>query len=260
MKISSISSANVVNFQQARNIKRPTFKNATDVIEISRNRIGVERQGKNLHVSFTGNFKNPVDAGIQFKISGVTRHQKGMAGAHAAASDDNLVKLAKSNWKDGQNLDYSYDENTKVITLKDSQFGEIDTVPTPVTEKFMEIINSDKENYKFELSGITGGVTTDFPIIAAKASLKYTGDDDKKREEARVKFNTILDSNDSKVSSSVTPYQINLSPKQVLETLFDVEGKRNGLGEVRKIKDAVDTIVKELNNPENKNILVLGHC
>ena len=260
VNISSITSANVVNFQQARNIKRPTFKNATDVIEISKNRIGIERQGKNLHVSFTGNFKNPVDAGIQFKIAGVTRHQKGMAGAHAAASDDNLVKLAKSNWKDGQQLDYSYDEYNKVLTLKDSQFGEIGTVPAPVTEKFMEIINSDKENYKFELSGITGGVTSDFPIIAAKASLKYTGDDDKKREEARVKFNEILDSNDSKVSSSVTPYQINLSPKQVLETIFDVEGKRNGLGEVRKIKDAVDTIVKELNNPENKNILVLGHC
>lgn len=260
MKINPITT-NVVNFQQAKEVKRnPNLKYASDVVSISKNTIGVERKGKNLHVSFTGNFQNPVETGIQFKVAGVTRHQKGMGGAHAAATDDNLVKLAKSDWKDGQKLDYAYDEVTKNITLKDPKYGEIGTVPAPVAEGFMNVINTDKDNFQFELTNVTGGVTEDFPIIAAKANLKYTGKDEKVRENAQNAFNAMIDSKDAKVSSSVSAYQPEFSPKQVLEKIFDVEGKRNGLGEVRKIKDAVDTIVKEIQDPKNKNILVLGHC
>lgn len=260
MRINPIST-NVVNFQSAKNVKQlPNLKYSSDVVSINKNTIGVERQGKNLHVSFTGNFANPVDAGVQFKIAGVTRHQKGMGGAHAMATDDNLVKLAKSDWKDGQKLDYSYDEETKVLTLKDPKFGEIGTVPTPVTEDFMKIINTDKDNFQFELTNVTGGVTSDFPIIAAKANLKYVGKDEKVKANAQTAFNSLIDSKDAKVSSSVSAYQPKFSPKQVLEKIFAVEGKRNGLGEVRKIKDAVDTIVKEIKDPKNKNILVLGHC
>ena len=260
MKINPITTGGVVNFQQAKNVKaKQNLNYASDVVNITKNTIGVERQGKNLHVSFTGNFANPVDAGIQFKIAGVTRHQKGMAGAHAAATDDNLVKLAKSDWKDGQKLDYSYDETTKALALKDPKFGEIGTVPVSVAESFMNVINLDKDNFQFELTNVTGGVTSDFPIIAAKANLKYTGKDEKVKASAQTAFNSLIDSKDAKVSSSVSSYQPNFTPKQVLEKIFDVEGKRNGLGEVRKIKDAVDTIVKEIQNPKNKNILVVGH-
>ena len=94
MRINPISNK-VVAFQPAKQVsKNPNLKYASDVVSINKNTIGVERQGKNLHVSFTGNFQNPVETGIQFKIAGVTRHQKGMAGAHAMATDDNLVKLA----------------------------------------------------------------------------------------------------------------------------------------------------------------------
>lgn len=260
MRINPITS-NVVNFQQAKNVKaNPNLKYASDVVSINRNTIGIECQGKNLHVSFTGKFANPVDAGIQFKIAGVTRHQKGMGGAHAMATDDNLVRLAKSDWKDGQKLDYSYDETTRAITLKDPKFGEIGTVPTPVAEAFMNVINTDKDNFQFELTNVTGGVTSDFPIIAAKANLKYVGKDEKIKENALNSFNSLIDSKDAKVSSSVSIFQPKVSPKQVLERIFDIEGKRNGLGEVRQIKDAIDTIVKEIKDPKNKNILVLGHC
>ena len=260
MRINPITSK-VVSLQPVKDLKNTTkLQYASDVVNISKNTIGVERKGKNLHVSFTGNFKNPVDAGVQFKIAGVTRHQKGMAGAHAEATDDNLVKLAKSNWKDGQALDYSYDEVTKALTLKDPKFGEIGSVPAPVAESFMNVINTDKDNFKFELTNVTGGVTSDFPIIAAKANLKYVGNDETIKANAQKSFNALIDSKDAKVSSSVSAFQPKFSPKQVLEKIFDVEGKRNGLGEVRKIKDAVDTIVKEIQDPKNKNILVLGHC
>ena len=260
MRINPISSK-VVAFQPTKQVsKNPNLKYASDVVSINKNTIGVERQGKNLHVSFTGNFQNPVEAGVQFKVAGVTRHQKGMAGAHAMATDDNLVKLAKSDWRDGQKLDYTYDETTKNITLTDPKFGEIGTVPAPVAESFMNVINTDKDNFQFELTNVTGGVTSDFPIIAAKANLKYVGSDAKIRENAQNTFNSLIDSKDAKVSSSVSAYQPDFSPKQVLERIFDIEGKRNGLGEVRKIKDAVDTIVKEIQDPKNKNILVLGHC
>lgn len=261
MKINSIINNNIVNLQQVKNAnQRVKLGNTSDVVSISKNTIGIERKGKNLHVSFTGKFNNPVETGIQFKVAGVTRHQKGMAGANAFAKDDNLVRLANSNWKDGQKLDYKYDETKKTLTLLAPEFGEIGTAPLPVAEKFMNIINTDKDNFQFELSNVTGGVTSDFPIIAAKANLKYIGKDNKIRENAQKEFNSLIDSKDAKISTSVSAYQPDFSPKQVLEKIFDVEGKRKGLGEVRQIKDAVDTIVKEIQNPKNKNILVLGHC
>ena len=168
MRINPISSNNVVNLQQVKNNQRVKLGNVSDVVSLSKNTIGIERQGKNLHVSFTGKFADPIDAGVQFKIAGVTRHQKGMAGAHAEATDDNLVKLAKSDWKDGQKLDYSYDELTKTLSLKDPNYGEIGTVPTPVAEKFMNVINTDKDNFQFELSNVTGGMTSDFLLLQQK--------------------------------------------------------------------------------------------
>ena len=77
MKINPITSNKVVNLQQVKNVRQaPKLSYATDVINISKNTIGVERQGKNLHVSFTGKFANPIDAGVQFKIAGVTRQDR----------------------------------------------------------------------------------------------------------------------------------------------------------------------------------------
>ena len=55
-------------------------------------------------------------------------------------------------------------------------------------------------------------------------------------------------------------YQPEKSPKQVLERIFDVEGKENGLGKVKEVKTAIDNIAKEINDPANKKILLLGHC
>ncbi len=77
MRINPISSNNVVNLQQVKNNQRVKLGNVSDVVSLSKNTIGIERQGKNLHVSFTGKFADPIDAGVQFKIAGVTRHQKG---------------------------------------------------------------------------------------------------------------------------------------------------------------------------------------
>ena len=69
MRINPITSK-VVSLQPVKDLKNTTkLQYASDVVNISKNTIGVERKGKNLHVSFTGNFQNPVDAGVQFKIA-----------------------------------------------------------------------------------------------------------------------------------------------------------------------------------------------
>ena len=59
--------------------------------------IDINRVGKNLHVSFTGEFKNPIVRevpAVDFKLSGVMKHQLGTAGGRDAV-DDTVVQLAK---------------------------------------------------------------------------------------------------------------------------------------------------------------------
>lgn len=264
MKITQFNSISQVKNAYNKDIPRFTVpKNIEDRIDIRKDDISVLKTGKSIHVSFSGRLQNPLEnaeTGIQFKIAGVTTHQKGSPAAHRLATDDNLVKLAESDWKVGKELDYEINSDKNVIELIDKDFGGIGNVPMPINEKLKELIAKDKENFKFELSNITGGVTSDFPIIAAKASLKYTGENSNLNEMAKEEFNNLINSSDSKISSSVEIYQPNFSPKEVLSKIFDIEGKRKGLGQVRKIKDAIDTIATEINNPKNKNILVVGHC
>lgn len=267
MKISAIQNKIITPLKSAQtdvikhNLKPDTFEKTTQ-----NNIISLNKSGKNLHVSFTGNLQSPLkDTGIQFKVSGVTKHQKGLKGAHANATDDNLVKLANSDWKDGRALNYEIQThpiyNTKSIALVDPEFGEIGGIPAPIGEKFLTLLEGEeKNNFKFELTNITGGTQASFPIIAAKANFKYTGENQETKNAVQQTLDDLVNSSDKAISSSVSMYQPNFSPKEVLMKMFDVEGARKGLGEVRQIKDAVDNICKEFNDPENKNILIVGHC
>ena len=238
--------------------------------------IDINRVGKNLHVSFTGGeFKNPIVRevpAVNFKLSGVMKHQAGTAGGRDAV-DDSVVKLAASDWKEGREFDYSIniEENekdgkiykNKVLNINDKDYGNVGTVPVTLTNKFAKLIESnpaEKDNFKFELTNVNGGVNSAFPTVGLEVAFKYVGKDENVKQQTKDLFTSLIDSDKKTVASSVSMFEEPTSPKEVLERMFDIEGQKKGLGKVRELKTAIDTIVKEINNPKNKNILVLGHC
>lgn len=238
--------------------------------------IDINRVGKNLHVSFTGGeFKNPIVRevpAVNFKLSGVMKHQAGTAGGRDAV-DDSVVKLAASDWKEGREFDYSIniEENekdgkiykNKVLNINDKDYGNVGTVPVTLTNKFAKLIESnpaEKDNFKFELTNVNGGVNSAFPTVGLEVAFKYVGKDENVKQQTKDLFTSLIDSDKKTVASSVSMFEEPTSPKEVLERMFDIEGQKKGLGKVRELKTAIDTIAKEINNPKNKNILVLGHC
>ena len=122
------------------------------------------------------------------------------------------------------------------------------------------VLKNKKQDYSFELGNVIAGTSKGAPTIGLRAVLKYNGTDKKAAKEAADVFNGLLNSDDPKISKAVMVYQPEKSPKQVLERIFDVEGKENGLGKVKEVKTAIDNIAKEINDPANKKILLLGHC
>lgn len=280
MNISSVVNNNVVpNYKQSKavsnTVKFAPVKDTATFSNVQNNVIDINRVGKNLHVSFTGEFKNPIVKNvpaINFNLSGVMKHQAGTAGGRNAV-DDTVVKLAKSDWKEGRELDYSIriEENekdgkvykNKVLAIADKDYGEIGVVPVTLTNKFAKLIESnpaEKDNFKFEITNVNGGVNSAYPTVGIEAAFKYVGKDDAVKTQTQDLFSSLLNSDKKTVASTVAVYEEPTSPKEVLEKIFDIEGQKGGLGRVRQIKTAIDTIAKEINDPKNKNILVLGHC
>ena len=273
MNISQINKPAVIAPQTEIKVRnaQPKLTYATDSVELSKKAspISVKREGNALHVSFMGKIQNPMETkatedapAIQFRVRGVSKHQAGTEGASATAEDDSVVQLANSNWKEGDSLRAKEvkTRSGKSIELSHPKFGAIGSVPEEMATVLMPIISKKPSDYRFELSNVIAGTSKGAPTIGLRASLKYVGNDKKEASKAADAFNSLLNSDDPKISKAVMVYQPEKSPQQVLERIFDVEGKENGLGRVREIKDAITNISNEINNPENKKILILGHC
>ncbi len=275
MKLEKIQNLQVVSqpqMQRTANV-RPKLTYEADSVSFSRKAeekvISTKREGNALHVAFTGKLQNPMETkasedapAIQFRVRGVSKHQLGTEGASATAVDDSVVQLANSNWKEGDRLNVKETKTRRGKTLEivHPKFGALGSVPDEMADTLMPLIKGDKTNYRFELSNVIAGTSKGAPTIGLRAVLKYTGDDPKQAKAASDVFNELLNSDDPKISKAVMVYQPEKSPQQVLERIFDVEGKENGLGSVREIKDAITNISKEINDPSNKRILILGHC
>jgi len=273
MNISKINSPAVIAQTTQTKVRnaQPKLTYATDSVELSRKQspIAVKREGNALHVSFTGKIQNPMETkaledapAIQFRVRGVSKHQAGTEGASATAVDDSVVQLANSNWKEGDVLRAKEvkTRSGKSLELSHPKFGAVGSVPEEMAQFIMPIIAKKPSDYRFELSNVIAGTSKGAPTIGLRASLKYVGEDKAEAKKAADAFNSLLNSDDPKISKAVMVYQPEKSPQQVLERIFDVEGKENGLGRVREIKDAITNISNEINNPENKKILILGHC
>ena len=269
-KINNLAVAQMKPQLKAREIQ-PKLTYATDTVELSKQEspIVLKRQGNALHVSFTGKIQNPMETkasedapALQFRVRGVSKHQLGTEGASATAEDDSVVQLANSNWKEGDRLQWKEEKTRmgKTIALSHPKFGEIGSVPKEMAEVLLPVLKGKKQDFSFELGNVIAGTSKGAPTIGLRAVLKYNGTDKKAAKEAADVFNGLLNSDDPKISKAVMVYQPEKSPKQVLERIFDVEGKENGLGRVKEVKTAIDNIAKEINDPSNKKILLLGHC
>lgn len=275
MKLEKIQNLSVVTQPQMQKAQavRPKLTYEADTATFTRKAedkvISMKREGNALHVAFTGKLQNPMETkasedapAIQFRVRGVSKHQLGTEGASATAEDDSVVQLANSNWKEGDRLQWKEEKTRmgKTIALSHPKFGEIGQVPKEMAEVLLPVLKGKKQDFSFELGNVIAGTSKGAPTIGLRAVLKYNGNDKSTAKEAADVFNGLLNSDDPKISKAVMVYQPEKSPKQVLERIFDVEGKENGLGKVKEIKETIDNIANEINNPENKKILVLGHC
>ncbi len=237
-------------------------KPQTDAAETSIKRVlktqspfNISQNGKVMHISFCGKFNNPVQPVIQFKVRGVSYHQKNDTNYYV---DRNVEKLADSKWRDGQLLDFVAAD--KKISLFDKKFGEIGRVPEEISFPLLKLIEGNENDFKFRLSNVLAGTSKGASTIGLRVNLSYEGKDNKLRNETRELFDSFLNSDDKAVKEVVMKYQPITSPKEVLNRIFDVTELKHGREAVRDLRNVINNICNEINNPANNNILLLGHC
>ncbi len=227
--------------------------------------ISTQRNGNVLHVSFKGDFKNPVYVdtnAIQMKVRGVSAHQKGGIEYIKGAKDNNVIRLAQSNWQEGQKVNFNIvqQKHAEVIELSDPKFGIIGRVPDEISEKVLKLIKGKEKDFKFELSNVIAGNSKGAATIGLRVNLRYIGKDNKIKERTQRTFNELLNSPDPSINDNVMVYQPKTSPEDVLKRIFNYEKQTNGINAAKEIQTAIEEISEEINNPENRNILILGHC
>lgn len=179
--------------------------------------------------------------------------------------DDSLPR-----WKDGQPLTYylkNHPRQGPQIVLSAPGVGVIGRVHDEVAEVLMPIMFDNPENadnarpkpgFDFELSNIVAGTTKGAETAGLRVNLKYTGNDKGAEFEARQAFNTVL--NNPMCADKVLLYQEKTSPEEVLKMILDYENKVNGPKEKAIMEETISNIARELKDPANKRVLLLGHC
>ena len=242
----------------------------TDVFELSKNQsnvVSILRKGSALHVSFRGKIADPLETKdgtptIQMRVRGTSNHQLGGLGASVNAVDDSVLKLADSNWQDGDTLNWSISTNDKgsQILLSHPVYGQIGRVPDEVAGEIMPMLMDNKNSFKFELSNVIAGTSKGAATIGLRTNLKCTSKDPKLKERAKTTFDKLLNSKEHSISRHVMLYQPSVSPEQILKRMLQVEESEKNLGAAREINEAVKNIADEIKSPQNNRILILGHC
>ena len=177
-------------------------------------------------------------------------------------TDNNMPR-----WKDGQKLDFEYELHPKQgprILLSAPGIGQIGRVHDELLDYLLPVLyegrpgEKPREGFKFELSNIVAGTTKGAETAGLRVNLKYEGNNPQVEEHARNTFNEIL--NDKECVKNVMLYQEKTSPEDVLKTILDYEAKVNGPESKKEMEEVISNIVKEIKDPANKRILLLGHC
>lgn len=216
----------------------------------------ITKSGKYTHISFCGSLKAPELQAIQMKVKGVSYHQN-----TPYSTDENVAKLAQSDWYDGKKLDYEIrkiGEYEKII-LKDKDFREIGSISKDVAPSILKILKKYGNDCSFRLTNILSGNSTNSKVIGVRAALMYEGNDEKIQAKIQRTFEYLLNSEDVNIKDNVMFYQEKTSPAELLKTIFDIAENEKGSEYAESVNKAIETICYELNNPDNKSILLLGH-
>ncbi|MFA6988774.1 MAG: DHH family phosphoesterase [Candidatus Gastranaerophilaceae bacterium] len=213
-------------------------------------------------ISFKG-LQNPQPLAIQMRVSGVQRNQSNLiAEESTSANDKSINKLAKSNWVDGQNLQFEtkiVGRGQKFLILKDNQFGEIGRVPDEIMDTKLGKLLKDRstcKDFKFQLSNVIAGMTKGAPTIGLRVNLFYTGKNPKVAEKI---FNDVL--NNPNCKEKVMLYQPKTSPEEVLKTIVNQNAiKTKDPQEAEKVETYIQNILSTIEKPKNKKVLLVGHC
>ena len=255
-----------------RNIKNSYALNKTssgDVFEPSNepsNVVSISRKGSALHVSFRGKISDPLETKdgcptIQMRVRGTSNHQLGGIGASVNATDDTVLKLAKSNWKDGEPLDWSLAKSDKglQIHLAHPVYGQIGRVPDEVAGEIYPMLLNNQNSFRFELSNVIAGTSKGAATVGLRINLKCIAKDAKVKEQAKTVFDNLLNSKEHSIAKHVMLYQPSVSPEQILKRMLKVEESEKNLDAAREINTAIENIAEEIKDPDNNRILILGH-
>ena len=242
----------------------------TDVFQLNKqksNVVSINRAGSALHVSFRGKIADPLETKdgiptIQMRVRGTSNHQLGGLGANVNATDDSVLKLADSDWKDGEALIYSVTQTEKggtQITLSHPVYGNIGRVPDEVAGEIVPMLENNKNAFRFELSNVIAGTSKGAATIGLRVNLKCISKDPKLKEHAKNTFDALLNSKEYSIAKNVMLYQPAVSPSQILKRMLQVESEEKDLNAAREINEAIKNITDEIQKPSNNRILILGH-
>ena len=260
--INPVNGLNVKSFRTLnKNINvdnSPKIYNSNPLVNVEEvPSIKLTTEGKVTRISFKGQLQDPTAPAIQFKVRGVSHHQKDFGKKEVVTKDRNVEDLANSDWYDGKELRArirNLNNHVQQLVLVDPNYGEIGRVPDEIAGSLIPYVDRAGNDIKFQLSNVIAGTTKGAPTIGLRATMTYIGNDNNVRENLQRVFDSYLNSPEKSVKDVVMIYQPTSTPKQVLGKIFENVDDKQG------VKSAIDSICKEINDPENKNILILGHC
>ena len=248
-----------------KNIKRNQANNTnfTNIEETKKVApITVQNLGNVTKISFRGNFVDPNAPSIQFKVRGVSIHQREFGSKdHKNYVDRNVEELANSDWYDGKRLNWGIDkvQDEYRIYISDPKYGDLGRIPDEVAPSLLKLMKKYPKDFTVQLSNVLAGTTKGAATIGLRANLIYTGDNPTVKATTEKVFNSLLNSDKKDVSDVIMLYQPVTTPKQVLQKIFSNVEETQGSETAFKVLDIVDSISAELTDPKNKNILLLGH-
>lgn len=204
------------------------------------------------------------------KQYGGGRPQRGKKGQrtnnnNADNGPKSINRLADSNWEDGKQLKFAFDKTRGQLQIVDPNYGPIGYIPEEVAIKLDELGADFKaedrrdKNFRIELSNLVAGTTKGAKTTGVRVNLIYKGDQKSPLgQKVDGVFNDVL--NDKEASDLVFLYQQKVTPEKVLEKIFDNDKVRGNAAAIEEAKKAIDNIVNVIDDPSNKNILLIGHC
>ncbi|MBR1753614.1 hypothetical protein IJ732_02150 [bacterium] len=191
---------------------------------------------------------------LQMRVQGVRHLQHNMDPELMKQGVFSINKLAESAWKDGEKLTFKLGRGIDLM----SRFGKIGRVPDEISKIIMPVVKRSPKDFQFQLSNVIAGNTKGASTIGLRVNLLYNGKDKKVAQQAQDAFDEVL--NDADASKKAFFYQEPTSPRDLLTKILAFEKVENGDIAAKRMEKAVDAIVKEIDDPKNKKILLVGHC